>query len=59
MRKIVVILCGVFLFLFSPVVLAKDTVYSLNQYDEEEFLFLLRGYQKDKKDGYIAAGSEI
>ena len=54
MRKILLFIIG---FLLCTVnVYAKDSVYSINKYRDEEFQYILKSY--DNK-GYVAAGTFI
>ena len=37
---------------------AKDSVYSINQYSDEEFDYLIKSYnEKGKNDGHVVAGT--
>ena len=38
-------------------VYAKDTVYSLNKYSEEEYNYIIKSYDDNSEDGYIVAGT--
>lgn len=58
MKKVVFIVILILTLIFTNVkVNAKDTVYSLNKYEEEKFSFIIDSYNKEgQKDGLIAAG---
>ncbi len=58
MKKVVFIVVCIITFIFTNFnVLAKDTVYSLNKYEEEKIDFIIDSYNEEgKKDGLIAAG---
>ena len=56
MKKLIICLLS-FLFLLIPNVYAKDSVYSLNEHEDEEFFHLLRGYNEEGTvSGFVAAG---
>ncbi|MBQ3307107.1 MAG: hypothetical protein IJG68_02820 [Bacilli bacterium] len=56
MKKLIICLLS-FLLLFTPNVYAKDSVYSLNEHEDEEFFHLLRGYNEEGTvSGFVAAG---
>jgi len=38
-------------------VYAKDTIYSLNKYSEEEYQYILKSYKEDTLDGFVVAGT--
>lgn len=45
---------------FNPTVSAKDTLYSLNKYPEEEFTYLKKSYNSNNQiDGYVVAGTYL
>jgi hypothetical protein len=58
MKKLAVIIIGIFvLFTFNLNVYAKDTVYSINKYNEEKLTLLEKSYNDTYiEDGYITAG---
>ena len=46
--------------LFIPTVFAKDTVYSLNKYEEENWKFMEHSYSSElKQDGMVVAGEVL
>lgn len=57
MKKYVVLGIGILLLLQTKLVLAKDTVYSLNKYKEEQLEYILNGYKDGKENGYVVAGT--
>jgi len=55
LTKIIVLIITLFL---STNVYAKDTVYSINKYEDEELKIINKSYNKDlKEDGLITAGT--
>ncbi len=57
MKKVVFIVIFITLVFTNFNVFAKDTVYSLNKYEEEKYSFILDSYNEEgKKDGLLAAG---
>ena len=52
MKKYVVLMISIILLLLGTNVYAKDTVYSLNKYDKEEYKYII----KDQDKGYVTAG---
>ena len=57
MKKISLILYSIFILFISQNVYAKDTVYSINKYKEENIQFIKNGYDKEqKRDGNVVAG---
>ena len=53
MKRFVVLFIGILLLLVMPKVYAKDTVYSLNKYDKEEYKYII----KDQNGGYLTLGT--
>ncbi len=46
--------------LFIPTVFAKDTIYSLNKYEEENWKFMEHSYSNEnKQDGMVVAGEVL
>lgn len=59
MKRHVVLIVSVLLLLFTKKVEAKDTIYSLNKYKEEELKFILADYKEDKVNGFVVAGTYV
>ncbi len=56
MKKILIIVTILVTLMININVEAKDTVYTINKYDEEELTYILKGHFQNTEDGYISAG---
>lgn len=61
MKKInIIILCIIMTLICNYQVNAKDTLYSMNSFKEEDFKFIEKSYNKEnKQDGFIVAGEYL
>ncbi|MBP5678272.1 MAG: hypothetical protein J6X28_00395 [Bacilli bacterium] len=59
MKKVVVWFLAILLLFCGKEVSAKDTIYPLNKYKEEEYQFILNSNQDNSFDGFIVAGTYI
>ena len=58
MKKVIISI--LFIFFGITNVYAKDTVFSINKYDDEKFIFINSSYNKEnKKDGLITIGTYL
>ena len=57
MKKVVFLIIYILFLLLGMQVYAKDTIYSLNKYSEEEYQYILKSYKEDTLDGFVVAGT--
>ena len=57
MKKVVFLIIYILFLILGMQVYAKDTIYSLNKYSEEEYQYILKSYKEDTLDGFVVAGT--